>query len=153
MLYTRGVNTPNTLESLEPCSKQYSLKADLKLNTWLAVATVVALVSQYLLRLNPFWSSPLRAAVALAPVAPGLLYVRSWFRFVRGLDELQRRIQQEAMLFAAVGTVVIGAVINVLDTNGIAVPGLRHGLELGGTFYAMGGLWLVGTAIANCRYK
>ena len=147
------VNKPNTLESLEPCSGQYSLKADLKLNAWLVVATLVAGVSMYLRRQHPAWEGPVQAACALAPLVPGLLYVRSWLRFIRGLDELQRRLQLEALLFAAFGTLLIGTVINVLNANGVGWRGLTHGLELGGAFTLMFVLWLVGTGIAKCRYK
>ena len=94
-----------------------------------------------------------RAAIALAPLVPGLLYVRSWMRFIGGLDELQRRIQLEAWLFAVTGTVLIGIAISTLNTSGIQLGGLEHGLGMGGAFIVAFALWLVGSAIANCRYK
>jgi hypothetical protein len=153
MLYSDDMNKPNTFESVEPFSKQYSCKTDLKLNAWLGVAMVVALVSHYLLRENRDWSAPLRAAFALSPLVPGLLYVRSCMRFVRGMDELQRRIQLEAMLFATFGTLLVGTIINVLNANGVGWPVLRDGLGLGGAFTLMFVLWIVGIVIANCRYK
>ncbi len=143
----------NTLESVEPCSKHYSFKTDLKLNAWLGVAMGVALVGRWLLREHPEWDSQLRAAVAVAPLVPGLLYVWSCTRFVRGLDELQRRVQLEALLFATLGTLVIGTTINVLNAHGVSFRGLQHGLEIGGAFVLLFALWLVGSAIANCRYK
>jgi hypothetical protein len=123
------------------------------LNAWLAVATVVAAVNLYLRREHPEWSGSMRAAWALAPLLPGLLYVRSCVRFVRGLDEFQRRQQLEAFLFAALGTLLIATVINVLNANGVNWPGLAHGLGLGSTFVVMFMLWLVGTGIAKCRYR
>jgi len=144
---------PNTMESVEPCSKEYSFKTDLKLNAWMAVAALVALVSHYLLLRHPEWDSPARAALALSPLVPGLLYVRSCMGFVRGLDELQRRVQFEALLFAAFGTLLVGTAINVLNANGVVLPGLRHGLELLEAFTLMFVLWLVGSALANRRYK
>jgi len=49
-----------------------------------------------------------RGLVAVAPLIPGLLYVRSWLRFIRGLDELQRRIQLEAFPVAALGQLLSG---------------------------------------------
>lgn len=125
----------------------------MKLNVWLAVAMLVAVVSLYLRRKHPEWDGSIRAAWALAPLVPGLLYVRSCMRFVRGLDELQRRLQLEAFLFAALGTLLVGTVINVLNANGVSWPGLKHGLELGGAFVVMFSLWLVGTGIAKCRYR
>jgi drug/metabolite transporter (DMT)-like permease len=147
------MNKPNTMESVQPCSKQYSFKTDLKLNAWMAVAGVFWVLSLYLIREHPDMESPLRVAVALSPLAPGLLYVRSCMRFVRGLDELQRRIQLEALLFAALGTLFVGTAINVLNANGGSFGRFPHGLELGAAFILMFLLWLVGTVIATRRYK
>ena len=91
--------------------------------------------------------------LARPTLLPALLYVRSWMRFVRGLDELQRRIQMEAFLFAALGTVVVGVIVNALNSNGVTVVLLDRGLDLGGVFFSMFTLWLVGTGLANARYK
>jgi hypothetical protein len=71
----------------------------MRLNRWLAVATAVYLVELFLTRRHPEWSVTVRSMFALAPLVPGLLYIRACMRFVVGLDELQRRIQIEAWLF------------------------------------------------------
>jgi hypothetical protein len=84
---------------------------------------------------------------------PGLLYVRSWVRFIRGLDEFQRRIQLEAFLFSALSTAIVGAVIGSLNTHGIQTGFLRHGFGLGATFMALLFFWSVGWGVAKCRYK
>ena len=91
--------------------------------------------------------------LTLTPLLPGALYVRACLRFVRGMDELQRRIQMEAWLFAALGTLIIGTIINTLNANGVALGVLKHSLSLWGTFVLAFALWLVGTAIAKCRYQ
>src|SRR5271157_1443839 len=109
-------NPPNTLESLQPCSGLYSLRKDIKLNAWLAVAVAIYTIDQLLAKWHPGWSVTIRAAVALAP---GLLYIRSWMRFTSGLDELQRRIQLEAWLFAVIGTVLTGIAISTLNESGV----------------------------------
>jgi hypothetical protein len=145
--------SPNTLESLQPCSGLYSLRRDFMLNAWLAVAVVVYVTSELLLKWHPGWSARVRAATALAPLVPGLLYIRSWARFINGLDELQRRIQLEAWLFAAIGTVVIGIVLNTLGASGIHLGDLEHGLGMGQAFIAAFALWLVGSALASRRFK
>ncbi len=147
------MDKPNVMESVEPCSGHYSLKADLQLNAWLLVATVMHLAEQFLVRAHPEWSPLARALLALAPLIPGLLYVRSWMRFIRGLDELQRRIQLEAFLFAAVGTVIVGAVVSTLNAHGIPTGWMKHGPGMGTAFMAMLVLWSVGWGIAKCRYK
>jgi hypothetical protein len=143
----------NLTESITPHAGHYSLKRDLHLNAWLAVAAVTYLADLYLSRRNPDWSPLALGLMALVPLVPGSLYVRSWLRFIRGMDELQRRIQLEAFLLTALGTILVGTVINTLNANGVALAGVQHGLGLGGVFVVMYPLWLVGGAVANCRYK
>ena len=147
------MNKPNTMESVEPHSGSYSWKQDLRLNAWLAVAAVAYMAVLFLLKHNATWSPLMRGLLTLTPLLPALLYVRSWMRFVRGLDELQRRIQTEAFLFAALGTVVVGVIVNALNASGVTVVLLDRGLDLGGVFFSMFTLWLVGTGLANARYK
>ena len=147
------MNKPNTIESLLPLSVQYSLRQDLRLNGWLLVATVVYLVVLYLERRNPGWSPLVRGVAALVPGLPGLLYVRSWVRFVRGMDELQRRIQVEAFLFAALVTLGLGAVINTLAAREVPLGPLDHGLTLGWIYLVLIVLWTVRTVTIRARYQ
>jgi hypothetical protein len=144
---------PNLLESVIPCSGGYSFKKDMRLNAWLLVATLVYLATTWLLQQYPDWSPLTRGLVTLTPLLPGILYVRDCLRFVRGLDELQRRIQVDAWLFASLWTLVIGTIINTLTANGVELGGLDHGLSLWGTFSLALVLWFVGLALANRRYK
>lgn len=141
------------MESLEPRSGQYSLKVDLRLNAWLGVAALVYLAGLTVNHQHPAWSPWLRGGLALTPLLPGLAYLRSWVRFIRGLDELQRRIQLEAFLFAALTTVFLGVVLDVLAAEGLVLAGLPSGLGFGGMLLAMFCFWLVGWAIAKCRYQ
>jgi hypothetical protein len=146
-------NPPNTLESLQPCSGAYSLGKDLRLNVWLAVAVATYTAGQLFAKWHPGWSVTIRAAMELAPLVPGLLYIWSWVRFIGGLDELQRRIQLEAWLFAAIGTVLSGVAISTLGGSGVHMGGLEHGMGMGCAFIVAFVLWLIGGAIANCRYN
>ena len=148
------MDKPEIIESYQPHSGHYSWRKDLRLNAWLAVATVLYVAALLLVKRHPEWSPLTRALLSLTPLVPGLLYLRSWARLVRALDELQRRIQLEAGLFAALGTVILGAIVTTLTANGVDLGlWLRPGLGIGGVFMAMFVFWLVGTAIANCRYK
>lgn len=144
---------PNLMESVQPCSGQYSVRQDLRLNAWLAVASAVWVADLALLKKYPEWSPLLKGVLALAPLVPGLLYVRSCMRFVRGLDELQRRIQLDALIFAAMGTVIVGMAVNTLNAHEVPLGMLRRGLGIGESFVLMFVLWIVGSAIANRRYK
>ncbi|MDP1580192.1 MAG: hypothetical protein Q8M02_07930 [Candidatus Didemnitutus sp.] len=144
---------PNLMESVTPCSGQYSLKQDLRLNAWLGVAAVVYGVALFLLKHNPEWSPLTRALVSLAALGPGMLYLRACLRFIRGLDELQRRIQTEAWLFALMGTVIVGIVLTTLNAHGVALGGMQPGLNLWGAGMLVFVLWLVGLGLANRRYQ
>jgi hypothetical protein len=155
-LYSRLVNKSNppvTLESLQPLSGQYSCRKDFRLHRWLAAATAVYLLDQLLLLRHPEWNAGVRAALTLAPLAPGLLYIRSWMRFIGSLDELQRRIQLEAWLFAAIGTALAGTAITALNASGVHLAALGGGLGVGGSYILAYVLWLVGTSLANRRFK
>ena len=143
----------NDLESLQPLSGRYSFKKDLRLNAWLLVATAVYVAVLVPLKNHPEWPPLTRCVLTLLPLIPGMLYLRSCLRFIRGMDELQRRIQLEAWLFASLGSLIVGTVINALNANGVSLGELRHGLSVWGTFALTFALWLVGSAIANCRYR
>jgi hypothetical protein len=102
---------------------------------------------------HPDWSPGWKATLTLTPILPGLLYLRKGIQLLREMDELQRRIQFEAWLFAAFGTVIVNTVINVFNAQGLDVKWLEHGLEVGGTYLTMLILWSVGIVIANLRYR
>lgn len=147
------MNKPNLLESVAPLSGSYSLKKDLRLNAGVLVAAAVYVAMTELLKRHPEWSPLTRGLLNLTPMIPGVLYVRTCLRFIRGMDELQRRIQMEAWLFAALGALIIGTIINTLNASGVTYGRLTHGLSLLGAFALTFVLWLVGTAISNRRYK
>lgn len=143
----------NTMDAEAPCQERRSLNQALKLNAWLLVATVTYLLSLYLVKGNAAWAPWLKVMVTLTPAIPGLLYLRRGLKLIRSMDELQRRIQFEAWLFAAVGTVVVSAIINVLNANGIIWEWFPHGLEIGGTYLVMFFMWCLGVSVANRRYQ
>ena len=125
----------------------------MKQNAWLAVATVTYLVTLYLVRENPEWSAWTKISLKLLPVFPGLVFLWMGLVRIRECDELQRRIQLEAWLFAAIGTVVVSTVINLLNANGVQWKTFPFGLEIGGTYIVMFFMWCLGTAYSNSRYK
>lgn len=67
--------------------------------------TLAVLLSVWLLRhVDAGW---LRALVALLPVAPIALCLRATARYIRGLDELQRRIELEAVALGSIGVAFV----------------------------------------------
>jgi hypothetical protein len=147
------MDKPNLIESVTLRSGHYSLKRDLHLSAWLAVAAATYLIALFLSKAHPDWNPAAKGLIALTPLIPGYLYIRSWLKFIRGMDELQRRVQLEALLFSALATIIVGTVINTLNANGLSVGGLQHGLGLGGVFLVMYPVWMVSGAVIYCRYK
>ncbi len=140
------------LEPEETCRERRSFRKELKFNGWLFVATVTYLVTLYLVRENTDWAPWLKVVVTLIPVLPGLLYLRSGLKLLRSKDELQRRIQLEAWLFASIGTVVVSTIINVMNAHGLIWEKFPHGLEMGGAYLAVFFLWCIGVSISSRRY-
>jgi hypothetical protein len=88
-----------------------------------------------------------RLPVALAPILPLLLLLRAIVRFFRRLDELQRRIQLDALAFAFAGSALLTFTYGLLENVGF--PRLSYGY----VWSVMGVLWGIGTAVAKRRYR
>jgi hypothetical protein len=131
-----------------PEGLQMSGRAALRLNAWALVALAVAFAARRFLR-QPDWSDPLRIAVALAPLVPGSLYVLVLWRWIRGLDELQRRIQIGAVAFVAaiMGFALMG--VDLLQGAGY-LRQFHWGWEFAYALCFL--LWMVGCALSTRRY-
>ena len=146
------MNLPVLPESVRP-GKNYSFRADLKLNSWAFVAALVAWAARMLLRHHHEWSPVTQAALTLAPLVPSLLYVRSIARWIGGMDELQRRIQLEACLFATTATVFLATALSLMQGVGpLQSIRLQQGLGWEGTFTAVVAFYILGNIIVNRRY-
>ena len=156
LLYTSSMtHPPSSLETERHpgCAAGRHARRSFELSAWLAVCAAVYVTALYLVRRHPGWSPGSRAALGLAPILPGLLYLRSGLRLLREMDELQRRIRLEALLFAALGTVIVGTVINVLNLQGLGGAWPREGLQVGGAYMTMFLLWCAGFTLSNLRYR
>lgn len=107
---------------------------------------IVVIVSVALINISPagaWWRIPL----ALTPVIPAIFGMIAYIRFVSRIDELQRRIQFEALAFgfgaAGILTFSYGFLENV---------GFPH-ISLLWIFPFMIALWGIGVAIASRRYQ
>jgi hypothetical protein len=116
-----------TQSNLLPEPVQMSVREALRLNAWAMVSVVAAVVARAWLH-APELGGALRAAVALLPVLPGLLYVRSLWNWIHGLDELQRRTQLEAVCCSALGMLLVTLSADLLRGAGFG-PGLNLGWE------------------------
>jgi hypothetical protein len=91
---------------------------------------------------------PWRLALALLPVVGTLLMAWAVLRELRRLDELQRRIQLEALGFAFASTAILTFGWGFLETflSVRRLPGFA-------IWPMMAGLWLVGRLLAQRRYR
>jgi len=92
--------------------------------------------------------SPLRIAIALLQGGASAALIVAIARPMRHYDELQRRIQFEALAFAFAGTAVLGTAYGFLINAGL--PEIDWGSWI---WPGMVGLWVVGLVIANRRYR
>jgi hypothetical protein len=153
MLYTRIMNKPIFPEAVQP-GRQYSWRADLKLNAWAFVAMLAAGMARWVLQHHQGWGLGLRSIIALTPLVPSLLYVQSIARWIGGMDELQRRIQLEACLFATTATVFVVTALSLLHGTGVLQSvRLQNGLGWEGTFAAIIGFYVLGNMLVNRRYR
>ena len=120
---------------------------------WLATATFIYLVSLWLLKHHTAWSPATRMAVTLAPLLPGIFYLRALLQSFWQMDELQRRIQIEALGFALAGTVIVLTTVNVFAAEGVRLVSYPTGLGIGGVYLTTFLLWSVGVSISTFRYR
>ena len=92
--------------------------------------------------------SPARIAIALLQGAASGWLIVAIARPLRRYDELQRRIQLEALALAFAGTGVLGTGYGFLINAGL--PEIDWGAWI---WPAMAGLWAVGLVIAGRRYR
>ena len=114
--------------------------------TAMAAYVIVLIVSITLINMSPnsaWWRIPL----ALAPIIPAIFAMIAYMRFVGRIDELQRRIQFEALAFgfgsAGILTFSYGFLENV---------GFPH-ISWLFVFPLMIALWGIGGALASWRYR
>ena len=102
------------------------------MNYWLFIAVVAGLANEILFHtiVPPFdgvlredfltWPVGIRLIIESVPLLAGLLWARSVARFIRGMDELHRRITIEAWLFSALATIGFLSIWPLLDAAGIS---------------------------------
>ena len=91
--------------------------------------------------------APWKYGIAVLPMVPMLFVLVVVLRYFRGIDELQRKIQLEALAFAF--TVTVGLTLSYGFLQNAGLPQLSC-IWVGA---AMGLLWAVGEALARRRYR
>lgn len=116
-----------------------------ELGSSMAAYIAMVAISVWLIKSNGH--SPLRYLFAALPVIPSLFGMWAAIRFFRGLDELQRRIQFEAMAFSFLGICVISLNWRILER-----AGLPHAEPVWVTLLMLG-LYCIGILIGCRRYR
>jgi hypothetical protein len=106
---------------------------------------IVIIISR--LTLNNIGESPWRFVLALLPLIPVLFLITGFIRFLSGIDELQQRIQLQAIGFAAGTTGLLTFAYGFLELEGF--PSFSTFL----IFPLMIMLWGVGLAYFSRRYE
>ena len=111
---------PNIPDEIWWAKKEYSWRMDWKVNGWLLLAALISAASDFLF---PYqikqWHVALRTIIALAPFLALLFWVRSLARWIRGMDELHRRITLAAVLFTVSATFFFVMLWHRLDKAGV----------------------------------
>ena len=161
ILYTIFImnNRPNIPDEIFLGEKEYSWRADWRVNGWLFVATLISCFSDIIFhRTIKQWPMVGQAALVLAQFLAILLWARNLTRWIRGMDELHRRIMVAAILFAVSATFFVLLLWHRLEAAGFfqsIFPPRRswdictvcHGFLLLTVFY------FIGHFIFNRRYK
>jgi hypothetical protein len=109
-----------------------------------AAYVVLLALSLIAARLVPQWRLP----IMLIPLVPGFLIVLAMIAAIRSMDEMQRRIQFEALGFAYAGMFMLLVTESLL---GVMVP-----QPLQGPFAYlayMAALWLIGLMTSQRKYQ
>ncbi len=91
--------------------------------------------------------NPLRYGVAILPALPIVFGMFAYIRFVQQMDELQRRIQLEALAFSVGGTGIVTFALGLLENVG------GPQINMIWVFPALIMFWGVGSFLANRRYR
>jgi hypothetical protein len=111
----------------------------------MAAYMILLFVSIYLLENNP--TAPWRGVVAALPAIPTLLGLLAFIRFLGRMDEMQRRIQFDAIAFAAGATAILTFTWGLLENAGFPHLSLIWVLPL------MAALWGIATGVSAARYR
>jgi hypothetical protein len=109
-------NLPEDILRVQPHCWRASLRAG---GYWMFAVFLTDVPGASVLKRYPDWPLALRTCVALIPLAAGLLYVLATARWIRGMDELHRRVSISAFLFSAVAYLVLSSAWGLLDRAGV----------------------------------
>ena len=156
---TNKVNVP---EEIALGSKDYSWWTDWHVNGWLFLATLLSGFSDIVFSSAvKQWPIGYRVAIVLIQFFAILLWARSLARWIRGMDELHRKVTVIAVLFATSATFFFVMLWHRLDAAGlfrVAFPSRNPNVSwdigtLGHIFLLLMFFYFLGQSILNRRYR
>ena len=126
---------------MNSAAKSYTMR----FGAWMLGYTAAVLVSQSLLRAWP--ETAFRIPLAVSPVVPAFFAALEIMKFMGRMDELQRKIQFEALAFSFLVTGM--ATLSYGFLEGVGFPRISWTW----VFPIMIALWGVGKVIAIRRYQ
>lgn len=131
--------------SIEEHRQVYGTRLLIRGLLWISIY----LLSRGLLALDTLDTTALRIAIALLPVPFFVAYLRTWFKGAAAMDELQRRIELEALGFAFPAAIVFLMTIGLID---LAVTPPTEDFSLHHTWLMLPMLYYIGLWRAQRRY-
>jgi hypothetical protein len=114
---------------------------------WAIIYCSVTYASVTLLKSYEIEPLALRTLIALLPVIPIIWAGRIIMKFIRSQDELQQKIQLEAVVFSAVTTALLTSAYGFME--GVGYPEMDTIWVLP----MLTVLWVVGQVVARRRYR
>jgi hypothetical protein len=153
---------PNVPGEIFLGDKEYSWRMDWKVNGWLFVATLISALGDIIFRdVVKQWPLDWRVGLVLLEFIAIALWSHSLIRWIRGMDEMHRRITVSAILFALSATFFVAMLWHGLDRAGFldaifSKPGKGGNWDIctiGHEFLLLTVFYFVGYSIFNRRYK
>ena len=164
MLYSGFVMNakPNVPGEIFLGEKEYSWRADWRVNGWLFVATIISALADVMFpHVVRQWPLGGRAAIVVAEFLAIALWAHGLTRWIRGMDELHRRITTSAVLFSVSATFFFLMLWHRLERAGLfdaILPGSKTGVgwdicTVGHGFLLLTLFYFAGFSFFNRRYK
>ncbi|MGO8699295.1 MAG: hypothetical protein ACLQVY_16435 [Limisphaerales bacterium] len=144
-------------------NKEYSWRMDWNVNGWLFVATLISSFADIIFQNSvKQWPLGWRVGLVFSQFAALLLWIRCLQQWIRGMDELHRRITVSAVFFAISATFFCVMLWHRLDAAGLfqaCFSTRKHPnaswdiATVGHAFLLLTAFYCLGHSVFNRRYK
>jgi hypothetical protein len=159
MLYTAAMNAKLSVpDEVDPGTREFSFRAQWRVNHWAYAGILLSIAGDLLVHCQKealSWPVAVRTGIALCPAVPGLLWLRCFRRWLRGMDELGRQITLKVCLFAISATLYLDMGLPPLGKWGVLPAGWFQQDWQSWWFQAvlLSFFYILGARIFNRRYK